>query len=124
MIDWLREHHRNRCEGKKLYRTGDVADRRAESASRRTGHLILSYKCPDCGYWHIGHADQAQQRVRNLKQTSHLRFCTICKRPIPLERTERAAACGSITNTCSPKCAKAAKQRRRDRRRKRKPRVS
>jgi hypothetical protein len=124
MTDWLAEHHQNRCEGKKPYRTGEVADRKAESASRKTGHLILSYKCPDCGFWHIGHADWAQARVRNIEQSSNLRFCIVCKRPIPQDRIERAVACGGVTTTCSRQCAKAAQKRRQHLRRQRKPPVS
>jgi hypothetical protein len=98
---WIARYHNSRCTRKGGLRTAEFADEMAEKASRKTGELIISYKCYDCGRWHIGHADKTQLAARNLKPGEPLPFCTICDRLIPKHRhTSR-----SPVTTCSKHCA-------------------
>jgi hypothetical protein len=61
---WINPAHLKRCEGKVKYRAMSKAAKKAEIASYREGALIHAYPCPDCGYYHIGHADISQQMAR------------------------------------------------------------
>ncbi len=80
-----------------------MADRMAERASRRTGALIISYKCFDCGSWHIGHADQVQLAVRNMT-SAWLTFCSMCGRLIPADVLAKAEQEDRTITTCSRRC--------------------
>jgi hypothetical protein len=51
-----------RCADKRRH-SGLYATRLAERQTARAGALIIAYKCVDCGYWHIGHADRSQFKV-------------------------------------------------------------
>ena len=59
---WLERYHNSRCTRKGGFRTAEFADEMAEKASRKTGELIISYKCYDCGRWHIGPRRQDSAR--------------------------------------------------------------
>jgi predicted RNA-binding Zn-ribbon protein involved in translation (DUF1610 family) len=115
MKDWLKQLHDTRCGNKAAYRNPEIADRRAERASRKMNQLIVSYQCPDCGRWHIGHADHTQVLVRNAPSTMN---CVECGAPIPASRLENARMSKGTTTTCSDKCSVRA-QRRRNRKRRR-----
>lgn len=52
------------CERKQIYKTEEIAIKKASSASFRTGHVIEHYYCIYCGYWHIGHA--SMERMKEL----------------------------------------------------------
>jgi len=105
MSTWLQTHHQNRCVGKKRFGKPEAADRAAERASRKTGDLIISYKCIDCGRWHIGHADPAQRAARNLPPAPQKVFCVVCGERIPPGRIARAQRHHEIVDTCSKRCA-------------------
>jgi len=47
-----------RCDGKKGYHDEQTALKIARKATVRAGHVILEYRCPDCGFWHIGRAPE------------------------------------------------------------------
>jgi hypothetical protein len=99
----LETQHKKRCAGKQFYRRADSADWAAQRASKRTGELIISYKCYDCGGWHIGHADAAQIAAREALSKP---ICAICDKPIPEGRLGKAAHYKTRTTTCSPPCAR------------------
>src|ERR1700760_2726581 len=101
MKDWLKQLHEPRCGNKAAYRNAKIADRKAEHASRMTNQLILSYQCPDCGHWHIGHADYTQLLVRNAPPVMN---CVECGEPIPAARLENARKSKGTTTTCSDRC--------------------
>ena len=111
MIRWLKRYHNRRCSRKAGFPTVAIATAEAERMSRKTGELIIAYKCYDCPRWHIGHADQTQLAARNMSGP-HLTFCEICGRPIPVDITDEAEPREDVT-TCSPRCQKAAQRRRR-----------
>ena len=98
----LETQHKKRCAGKQFYRRADSADWAAQRASKRTGELIISYKCYDCTGWHIGHADATQIAAR---QPLVKPLCVMCQRPIPEERRKQARLSGNRTTTCSKHCA-------------------
>ena len=106
MTKWLRKLHEKRCERKQAL-SADKADELAEKASRQTGALIISYKCYDCGKWHIGHADETQIAVRQKRRRPGWPRCAICNQRIPEARLMKAQRRGIPTRTCSKKCAKA-----------------
>jgi len=45
-----------RCDGKPRYESFDQAAKMADLARRRHGAKVSSYRCPDCGGWHLGSA--------------------------------------------------------------------
>ena len=98
----LRKKHFIRCARKIRYRTGERADAAAQRASEKSGELIISYQCFDCGGWHIGHADASQIAARQPVKP----LCVICQQPIPDRRRELARRAGNFTTTCSLPCAK------------------
>ena len=101
MSRWLKKHHYARCEHKQGFEYPSVADRLAKEASQKTGELIISYQCFDCGLWHIGHADESQRRVRvPLDQA----LCIVCGTVIPEARLRKAKRYGTTTRTCKPGC--------------------
>jgi hypothetical protein len=102
MRDWRQEQLQHRCGTKKAYKNADLADRKAEEASRITEELIISYKCVDCGRWHIGHADRSQSLVRTPLDQA---LCVVCGDLIPERRLRKAKRCGTTTRTCQPGCA-------------------
>jgi hypothetical protein len=106
---WLKSHHA-RCEHKQGFEYPSVADRLAKEASQKTGELIISYRCFDCGLWHIGHADESQLRVRlPLDQA----LCVVCGSVIPEARLRKAKRYGTTTRTCKPGCTHQLKRKRR-----------
>ncbi len=103
MTRWLERYHNSRCTRKAGFRTAEFADEMAEKASRKTGELIISYQCYDCGRWHIGHADKSQLAARSLLPGEPLPLCAICDRVIPQYRyTSRSPI---TATTCSKHCA-------------------
>ena len=66
-MTWTNPATKIRCYGKCQYPSAKRAEKQALRASQRTGDLIIAYECFDCGYWHIGHADKAQQIAREQK---------------------------------------------------------
>jgi hypothetical protein len=131
-----------RCHGKKRYQSFEQATRAAERRSKATGDLIISYQCPDCLFFHIGHADRTQILARQSDsdsarpsklldlpfeaiaraelgaksepdtQTSTAR-CLVCGYAIPKERVEAAMRSGNGVRYCTSRCARIAKARRR-----------
>ena len=49
-----------RCKRKLRHRNKRIATKVAMEQSYRFLELLIAYECPDCGYWHTGHADQTQ----------------------------------------------------------------
>lgn len=99
-----------RCEGKVAYPSMRLATRLAEKVSLRTGELIISYECVDCGRFHIGHADVSQKLARGI---GSLKRCLQCGRSVyepPSKRPDRPA---SPILYCSRDCRHRAAQRRR-----------
>lgn len=131
-----------RCHGKRRYRSFEQAPRAAEQRSNATGDLIISYQCPDCMFFHIGHADRSQILARQSNsdnprpsnilglpfeaiaraelaakcgadsQTSTA-LCRVCGYAIPTERVEAARRSGNVARYCTSRCARIAKARRR-----------
>ena len=115
MNDWIRKYAEARCGTKQAFRKASKADAAAMKASLKTGELIVSYQCYDCGRWHIGHADEAQVLARRKPEYP---LCIICGKPISKNRRRRA---GASTQVCSSACGKkkrhrAYKQRKREER--------
>lgn len=50
-----RAQRRRACVGKVRLPSEEVAVRVARLMSRRTGSLLLPYRCRWCGRWHVGH---------------------------------------------------------------------
>ena len=109
MTDDLRKVHFERCARKRGYSNPDMADELAQKASLRTGDLIISYQCYDCGKWHIGHADLSQILARIPPNGP---TCVICGQRIPEARIEKAKRWGSPTRTCSKLCTKEMRRQR------------
>jgi predicted RNA-binding Zn-ribbon protein involved in translation (DUF1610 family) len=65
---WQNPAHLSRCKGKRRYSSMAKAEVSAEQASGSTGELIVGYECPDCGKFHIGHADKAQLLARIISR--------------------------------------------------------
>jgi hypothetical protein len=99
-----------RCKEKRPYRSLSEAEVFASRASARSGALIIAYECPDCGRFHIGHADRAQLIVRGERCAPS---CKQCCEPIPLEKRETAALNGSDILYCSDACKRKARKKRR-----------
>lgn len=98
---------KRRCDSKVPYRYIASAEKVARKASMRVGELIIAYECPDCGAFHIGHADQSQIIVR--REPDVRRFvlpttCPHCGGPIPEERRRAAENSGTYTVYCCKKC--------------------
>ena len=55
-----------RCDRKSVYPSMRKAARYAEAATLREGELILAVDCPDCGKFHLAHADNTQLLARGL----------------------------------------------------------
>lgn len=107
--------HNSRCEGKIAYRRGALADRAAMRMSAKTGDLLISYQCCDCGRWHVGHADSAQIRLRIQSAPPR---CVVCGTLIPKERIAQAHRSRTPIFACSKLCRslyKTSRQRERQR---------
>jgi hypothetical protein len=105
-----KKHRFFQCDRKQAFEYPSVADRLAKEASQKTGELIISYQCYDCGLWHLGHADQSQIWARvPLDQA----MCVVCGAVIPEARLRKAKHYGTTTRTCKPGCAHQLKRRRR-----------
>ena len=110
---WINPVHFRRCQGKQRFRTFAQAEPVAERASRKTGELILAYTCFDCGRIHIGHADRAQQLVREERSGP---ACRHCGELLPESKLQKGERFDTQALYCSDKCQRlAAKQRRRER---------
>jgi predicted RNA-binding Zn-ribbon protein involved in translation (DUF1610 family) len=114
MNDWIQKYADARCGTKKAFRKASKADSAAMKASLRTGELIVSYQCCDCGRWHIGHAEEAQVLARRTPVDP---LCIICGKPISKSRRRRA---GASTQVCSSQCAKRKRRRAYQQRKKKK----
>jgi NAD-dependent SIR2 family protein deacetylase len=108
MDDSLEKAHLARCEGKQGFRGPRIADRLAARASKKEGELIVSYKCVDCGLWHIGHADTTQIRAHGLMEAV---FCVECGKNVPQNRY-RILQNLKCEMTCSTACATRGSRRR------------
>jgi hypothetical protein len=102
MTDDLKKVHFRRCARKRGFRNPNIADELARRASLKTGELIISYQCYDCGKWHIGHADLSQILARIPPNGP---ICMICGQRIPDSRIEKAERKGIVIQTCSKLCA-------------------
>jgi predicted RNA-binding Zn-ribbon protein involved in translation (DUF1610 family) len=90
-----------RCDPKVAYPRNSTAERMAQRASRKTGQLIIAYECPDCGQFHIGHADDSQHFARRR----HIDLpCQNCGDVIPAHKKEKAARWRGRALYCSDKC--------------------
>jgi hypothetical protein len=65
MVPWEPPSTR-RCDDK-VALTESRAINAARRVTRRTGELLVAYRCYDCGHWHIGHADKAQKLARQTE---------------------------------------------------------
>ena len=74
------------------------------------GELILAYTCPDCGRFHIGHADRAQILARQEHEGLP---CQHCGGVIPEFKKQRAQRFKGCALYCSDGCQKSAAQLRR-----------
>ncbi len=130
MTDWVKHAHKQRCEGKRGYRSASQADEDAQKASKKLGALILSYECCDCGLWHIGHADKSQIATRwqaiklrvvevpcqeNVPRPVDREFCARCGKFIPEDRYQELLISGGDVWTCSSLCARRRKSSNRQR---------
>lgn len=93
--------HNSRCEGKVAYRRGALADSAAMRMSAKTGDLLVSYQCCDCGRWHVGHADWAQIRLRIQSAPPR---CVVCGTLISKERLAQAQRSRTPIHACSKLC--------------------
>jgi hypothetical protein len=109
MTDDLRKVHFRRCARKRGFRDPNIADELARRASLKTGELIISSECYDCGKWHIGHADLSQILARIPPSGP---TCIICGRRISEARIEKAKRWGSPTPTCSKPCTQEMRRQR------------
>ena len=107
---WLNPVSPRRCKRKRRYFSSTQAEVFASRASARTGELILAYECPECGKFHIGHADRAQLIVRGDRCAP---ACQQCGESIPLARREKATANTSDIVYCSDDCKRLARRQRR-----------
>lgn len=82
MAPWTNPLTRLRCGSKAPYRSMRAAEAKAERASMRAGELIIAYECPDCGRFHIGHADLSQRLAHKVRVPR----CRVCDEPIPEHR--------------------------------------
>jgi predicted RNA-binding Zn-ribbon protein involved in translation (DUF1610 family) len=103
-----------RCDSKHAYFKMSPAESNANRATKRTGELIVAYECPDCGRFHIGHADLAERLAREV----HVDFpCLQCGGVIPEFKKLRAAQWQAQALYCSNVCqtqAASARKRARD----------
>ena len=109
----MRKHWRNpatkaRCDGEHAFRLPESAERVAALQSRKTGDLIVAYKCPDCGYSHIGHADPSQFVARLPGRTPVCLHCGVNE--IPPYLYVKAAIYEQTLQYCSDECRLAADQ--------------
>jgi hypothetical protein len=86
MTDWLKKSSQT-CDRKGAYPRAEQADKAAKKASRKTGRLIISYKCYNCGAWHIGHADRSQQIVNKpIEPKPPAPDCIVCNATLSKRR--------------------------------------
>ncbi len=74
--------------------------------STRAGALIIAYECPDCGYFHIGHADLSQRLAREVR----IPRCRVCENPIPPHRMLWVKPRETPPHYCSKACKKRARK--------------
>lgn len=94
-----------RCDPKQVYIRIKAAELAAKKASEETGDLIIAYQCPDCGRFHIGHADSSQRLARKAHMD---RPCQQCGGMIPAYKKEKAARRRSTALYCSDGCQRRA----------------
>jgi hypothetical protein len=107
---WQNPAHLSRCKDKRRYSSMAKAEVGAEQASGSTGGLIIGYECPDCGKFHIGHADKAQLLARNNLSAP---ACQQCGQPILRNEQPEATANRSDMVYWSETCRRAARKLRR-----------
>ena len=103
-----------RCQRKRTYWNGTLADKAAQRASAKTGELIISYQCYECHRWHIGHADLSQILARIPPGRA---LCEVCGQPIDANRLDKAKKSGTLTTTCSKPCKRELDSRQKQQRR-------
>jgi predicted RNA-binding Zn-ribbon protein involved in translation (DUF1610 family) len=102
-----------RCYGKIASRDWNSAELRAERASIRTGDLIVAYRCYDCGWFHIGHADQLQKRIREERLKTVNMQCPRCGDLIDDARRYETAESGNTYSLLLVKVPKKSGEKRR-----------
>lgn len=86
-----------RCDRKRPYLIMRETEIAAEKVTVKGGRLPIAYTCPDCGSFHIGHADQSQQRAR----LPHVDLpCQNCGGVIPPHKKEKASRWGNRALYC------------------------
>jgi predicted RNA-binding Zn-ribbon protein involved in translation (DUF1610 family) len=95
----------------RTYSSMKVAEVQACKATSRARELIIAYECPDCGQFHIGHADRSQQLARMRRTLSLCKFCKVV--PIPESKKQKAAKYNSVALYCSDACQSDASRDRR-----------
>jgi hypothetical protein len=101
-----------RCNRKAAYPSMSLAEQKAETASSRTGSLIIGYQCYDCGKFHIGHADESQRIARQESiDTPAPAKCILCGSPMNVKTDV------FNPNPAGPSCGTKRCKRRRQRRR-------
>lgn len=61
------ESWENACLKKKRYDSFFAAERSAKKRSKEIGITLQTYRCSDCGYWHMTKQQQAKNRYKILK---------------------------------------------------------
>lgn len=108
-----------RCYGKIRYKQIEKATEVAERMSLQSGEILIAYRCPDCLYFHVGHADYTQLLVFDLPAAC----CFRCKGPVTLAQKLRAMETwDGIHAYCSDKCEAQDRVRREGRRRRKQAR--
>lgn len=55
------------CLTKNRYDSAFHAERVAKDRSKESGIDLYTYRCQDCGYWHLTKQQQAKNRFKYLK---------------------------------------------------------
>jgi hypothetical protein len=109
---------KSRCDVKAAYPSMAIAEAKASSASSRAGHLIIAYKCFDCGAFHIGHPDLSQRLAHPKKvKIKTPPVCVLCGIPIQKRlgrfiKHPQGYACG--TKKCRWRCNVIRRERQRE----------
>ncbi len=93
-----------RCDRKRFYYTMRKASDVAARQSLQTGHLLIAYECPDCGAFHVGHADRSQQIIRQRQDEKLPRTCARCGEQVSQRRRLDALGLGAERVYCSELC--------------------
>jgi len=68
-----------RCGSKRVFPTLAAAESRARRASLRAKRLLLAYLCPDCVFFHLGHAELVAELIPQQASIPHpVKLCAYC----------------------------------------------